>query len=228
MRFVWTFAMWLVLLALPFATLAAVDVTMGPSTHARAAYCTRACHDRGCAHLATKVDMSRPVARAAEAVYRANIAALKRPALGYRDTNLLVYLVGFPSVAAALLWAALWRRPTPWSWAALLGAAGLLAGLLAVVASNPAGLLAWGRGRDALYAACTDFCVHMGNLTGLTYEGFNALLFIVGFPGTVLGLVVTTAARLAGRYRNSGERSGRAGARGPHAAAPRTSSSTRG
>ena len=134
MRFLWTITLWLTLLALPFMTLAAVDVTYGPSTHARQATCTRACHDRGCVHLPEKVDVERAVVRAARTVYVANIRALRQPAFGYRDTNLLVYVVGGPSVAAVLLWGVLWRRPGRCAWGALGLAVGLLGAAGAVVA----------------------------------------------------------------------------------------------
>lgn len=204
MRFLWTITLWLTLLALPFVTLAAVDVTHGPSTHAQRASCTRACHDRGCVHLPQKIDVERPVVRAARAVYVANIRALRQPAFGYRDTNLLVYVVGAPSVAAVLLWGVLWRRPGRWAWGLLGLAAGLLVAAGAVVATRPEGLLAWGVGRDALYWACTDFCIHMGNRTGLTYEGFNFLLFVVGFPATLLGLFAWLTARVAAARRRGG------------------------
>jgi hypothetical protein len=195
MRFLWTFALWLCLWTLPFATVAAVDVSYGPSTHATAERCTRACHDRGCVHLGQKVDLERPAARAAEALYLANIRALRGPSMGYRDTNLAVYLLGFPAIGGVLLWGALWRRPTRGSWAVLALVAGALGGVVSVVAARPMGLLAWGSGRDAVYWACTDFCVHMGNLTGLTYEGFNFLLFVVGFPVTLVGLAAWGVAR---------------------------------
>jgi len=197
MRFLWTFALWLTLLCLPFATLAAVDVTHGPSTHVRADHCTRACHDRGCAHLPDKVDVNRPVVRLARQVYEANIEALRAPSFGYRDTNLLVYVLGFPVAFALLLPLVLWprRRPGPVAWAGLVASVGGLVGLGAVVASRSEVLLAWGSGRTALYWACTDACVHLGNLSGLTYEGFNFVLFVVGFPGTLLVLLLLTFVR---------------------------------
>ena len=52
-----------------------------------------------------------------------------------------------------------------------------------------------------MYWLCTDFCVHMGNATGLTYEGFNFALFVVGFPATGVGLLVAV---VAGRIHAGG------------------------
>ncbi len=187
--------LWLCLLALPFATLLAVDAAHGPSTHAAdAVACTRTCHDRGCAHLALRVDVSRPAVRAARAVYEANIDALAAPSIGYRDTNLVVYVVGFPALFAALLLVILLRRPAARGWRPLLVGGGLLSGLVGVVALQIDALAAWGTGRSAVYWLCTDFCIHVANLTGLTYEGFNFALFVVGFPLTAV-LLAGLAAR---------------------------------
>lgn len=185
----WVLVLWATLLALPFALLAAVDAAHGPSTHAPAEHCTRACHDRGCVHLLEVVDPENPVVQAARGLYVANLEALRAPSIGYRDTNLLVYVVGFPLLYASLLLVVLWRAPPRVVRPATVGAGLGLVALLGSVALRPSALLAWGRGADALYWACTDFCVHMGNLTGLTYEGFNFLLFVVGFPFTLIALI---------------------------------------
>ncbi len=191
-----TLALWASLLALPFATLAAVDVAHGPSTHEAAAHCTRACHDHGCAHLAQRIDVTRPPVRLARQLYVANLHALKAPSFGYRDTNLLVYVVGFPVLFAGLLLALLLRRPPG---AVAWGPVGLLGGLLGYVLVHVEALGAWGSGRSGLYWACTDFCIHLGNRTGLTYEGFNFLLFVVGFPLTLFALVCGLAIRSSSR-----------------------------
>lgn len=196
MRYLWTFGLWATLLSLPFATLAVVNAAYGPATHTSTPVCTRACHDRGCRHLLEKVDPEHPVVDAARRLYRANIAALRSTSLGYRDTNLVVYVVGLPAVFAGLLLVVLWREPPRGGWGLLAGAGGLLLGLVGSVAWRPQALLAWGTDRSAVYWACTDFCIHMGNLTGLTYEGFNFLLFLVGFPATLFGLTLAAGLRV--------------------------------
>ncbi|MBX2802701.1 MAG: hypothetical protein KTR31_33785 [Myxococcales bacterium] len=203
---IWTVILWATLLALPFATLAAVDVAHGPAVHtASADRCTRACHDRGCAHLAQHVDTSRGVARLARRIYIANIEALRAPAFGYRDTNLLVYVLGLPLLFAGLLLAVLWPRggtsPSRRAWIALALPVGLLGVLMAYVGANAGQLWLWGVGRDAVYWACTDFCIHAANLTGLTYEGFNFVLFVVGFPLTTVALIGLAARRWLGPRR---------------------------
>lgn len=189
--------LWMSLLALPFAVLLAVDAVNGPSTHAAADHCTRACHDRGCAHLPRVVDTSRPVVRAAREVYVANIRALAAPSIGYRDTNLLVYVVGFPALYAVILLVLLLRWPVAWRWPVALASSGIVAALLAGVLARIEVFGAWGSGRTALYWLCTDFCIHMGNATGLTYEGFNFALFVVGFPLTGIALAVAVVVRSA-------------------------------
>ena len=182
--------LWALLLVIPFATLLAVDARFGPSTHAAAAHCTRACHDQGCAHLPRVVDTERPVVQAARAVYHANIQALAAPSIGYRDTNLVVYVLGFPALYAVLSLVLLWRLPMARRWGPMLLTGATAAGLLGYAASRAEVLASWGSGRSAVYWVCTDFCVHMGNLTGLTYEGFNFALFVVGFPLTGVLLLV--------------------------------------
>lgn len=38
---------------------------------------------------------------------------------------------------------------------------------------------------DRLYWYCTDFCIHIANLLGITYVEFNFWLFLVIFPAIV-------------------------------------------
>lgn len=191
------------LLVLPFLALLVVTTAHGPASHAPADVCTRACHDRGCIHLTRKVDTNAPVVRAARSVYRANIRALHAPSLGYRDTNLLVYVLGMPTVCAVLLLIVLAREPSRRHWVALAGLLAAGAVMVASVAGRPGAALAWGTDRDAVYWMCTDFCVHIGNRTGLTYEGFNVLLFLVTFPATLLVLATAAFHRLIAHMAGS-------------------------
>lgn len=42
---------------------------------------------------------------------------------------------------------------------------------------------------NSLYWYCTDFCVNMANLLGISYEEFNFWLFVVVMPG-LLGVLM--------------------------------------
>jgi len=63
-----------------------------------------------------------------------------------------------------------------------------------------------------LYWYCTDFCVNVANLLGVTYYDFNFWLFIIVFPGTLIALTAVNVARLyriaSGRGFPSRTRSG--------------------
>ena len=43
---------------------------------------------------------------------------------------------------------------------------------------------------DRLYWYCTDFCIHMANLLGISYVEFNFWLFILFFPLVTLLLLI--------------------------------------
>ncbi len=190
--------MWMLLMAAPFVVLGAVNVAHGPSHPALEETCTRWCHDHGCPHTAARHDFSKPVPALARKVYYANIRALGATPLGYRNTNIVVYVLGAPALAGALLFACLWpadprisrRRWGVW------GAMALAVGLAGVRLGVGIGRLAEWR---SLYWFCTDFCIHAANGMGLTYEEFNFLLFVLGFPLTLLGLTGFAARRLLRR-----------------------------
>lgn len=196
-RWAWTVLLWLLLLVAPFAMMGAVNSWNGPSTHARESTCTRFCHDHGCPHRVAGTDASK-ISRNAERLYLENIRLLKASPLGYRNTNLLVYLAGFPSLFALLLLAVL--RPGPHSDATrqrygTLGVAAVVALALALAAQGS--LRDWGPpSLRAAYWYCTDFCIHAANALGIAYDTFNFLLFVVGFPAAACTLAVAAVARL--------------------------------
>ena len=39
---------------------------------------------------------------------------------------------------------------------------------------------------DSIYWYCTDFCINMANLLGISYVAFNILLFMFVMPMTLL------------------------------------------
>jgi hypothetical protein len=48
---------------------------------------------------------------------------------------------------------------------------------------------------ESLYWYCTDFCINMANLLGISYLEFNFWLFLVIFPGVFLGLLIANLIR---------------------------------
>lgn len=201
-RWLVTIGLWVSLLLLPFATLAAVDGLHGPSDPALAEVCTRYCHDHGCPHHAEDIDWGSPALRVARQAYLTNLAWLRAPAMGYRHTNLAVYVVGAPSVFAGLLLIALWPRAGARAPVVACGVAtSALAILLSVVVATRATLLRWDDSSvaAALYWLCTDFCIHAANALGLSYETFNFLLFLCAFPLTGVGLLVAAGWRIVRR-----------------------------
>ena len=86
----------------------------------------------------------------------------------YQRANLLVYFIGLPLIA---LIAAIVLKQSPW----LIGATVcVLAGMLIQGMHFEAA--------PALYMYGTEFCVRLGNLTGLTYWGICILIFVLGIP----------------------------------------------
>lgn len=45
------------------------------------------------------------------------------------------------------------------------------------------------RAFDAIYVYCTDFIIHLANITGLSYYEVNALLFCLVYPLLLLALM---------------------------------------
>lgn len=208
---VWAVALWLGLLGLPFGVLGGVNGLRGPADHAATEACSRVCHDarRGCRHTAARIDFERPAAAFARRVFLTNVRLLGSTPLGYQNTNLVVYVLGFPSLNAGLLLACLWPLPgRPTSTVhkvATLGAWGLGIALLGLVVVT-GGLARWGLSARGLYWYCTDFCIHAANLTSIPYDAFNFLLFTVAFPLTAATLGLGVVWRLWRRWthRRSG------------------------
>lgn len=48
---------------------------------------------------------------------------------------------------------------------------------------------------EALYWYCTDFCVNMANLLGISYVEFNICLFLIVLPGLIGVLVLLNLRR---------------------------------
>lgn len=190
----WAVVLWATLLLLPFAVLCTVNGVSGPSVAEHQAFCTRYCHSasHGCPHTAAKFDFEQPGPKLARRVFLANIRLLGSTSLGYQNTNLVVYVLAFPAACAGLLLAVLWptRTAVTPSRARWFGLVVLLGSALAGLAVFPitGGLTRWGWSLRGLYWFCTDFCIHAGNGTTLTYDAFNFLLFTVAFPLTLLGL----------------------------------------
>ena len=48
---------------------------------------------------------------------------------------------------------------------------------------------------NAIYWYCTDFCINMANLLGISYVEFNFLLFLVALPALIFVLLFMNAYR---------------------------------
>ena len=96
----------------------------------------------------------------------------------YRWANLIAYFVLLPGLAVVN--AQLHSIQSIWyKW---MG--GSIAMLLAVGEVTSKNHSLTGKG---WYYYCTDWCIRVGNSTGLTYGGVCFVVFVVGIPGVLLG-----------------------------------------
>lgn len=138
--------------------------------------CSKACHDDRCKHFDTAFSTS-VVANSLSDIAWSMVHGLKvsggalPKALGstpYKKSNLLFYFIGLPFLAFV---AAIIRRQSKW-WilAMLISFGGVVFFGVQYQASN------------SLYFYATEFCVRVGNWTGLTYWGVCIAIFVIGIP----------------------------------------------
>ena len=136
------------------------------------------CHNGQCTHFLKRFNHHR-VAVFCDDITNDAVSLLKKMGkqvgtLGektpYRGANNLVYFIVLPLLAVLVAWL---RRDPKWLYVA------------AVVFFSMVVIQGF-RYKPGLYRYATDFCIHLGNLTGLTYWGICFLFFIVGIPGAIV------------------------------------------
>ncbi len=48
---------------------------------------------------------------------------------------------------------------------------------------------------ESIYWYCTDFCIHMANMLGISYVKFNMWLFLILLPALIFTLVLFNVKR---------------------------------
>lgn len=135
--------------------------------------CSWVCHDSRCIHgeeLAetwlAKLGLAGSLPHETlQATYLVVIKGLHDLPGTYREANHYIYAIAFPALALFLALA----LGVKWPWIAAATGGSVLFAL-----------------HPDWYALCTEFCFHVGNWTGLTYVGFNFLLFLILMPGFLL------------------------------------------
>ena len=137
------------------------------------------CHTHFCPHVEPKFGQY-PWYAWAESSTNSLIQSLKQGKgfQHYQWANLVVYFGLVPG------WGLFngWLHKQPWTWyVGMIGSVGLLCVIgqfSSAVGSMPKGN--W-------YYYCTEFCMRVGNATGLTYGGVCFLLFVVAIPSVLIG-----------------------------------------
>lgn len=120
----------------------------------------------------------------AKAATKSVIAALHDMG-DYKRANLVVYFGGVPAWALFNGWL---HRQRWWNYAALIGSVGFMfliaqyrepVGSMVEIATKIHPQFMW-------YYYCTEFCMRLANMTGLTYGGVCFFLFVVAIPGVLL------------------------------------------
>lgn len=116
---------------------------------------------------------------------RAMIAGLKSGgSQNYKFANLLVYMGGVPAFALFNAW----LHRSRWYWyVGMIVSVGLM--FLVGQYSDPVGSMPKGGANVTWYYYwffyCTEFCIRLANVSGLTYRGICFLLFVVAIPGVL-------------------------------------------
>jgi hypothetical protein len=143
--------------------------------------CSKACHDDRCKHFDTAFSTS-VVANSLSDIAWSMVHGLKvsggalPKALGstpYKKSNLLFYFIGLPVLAFV---AAIVGRQSKWWIVSALFSFGCVLYFGSQYQNGPKPL------DDALYFYATEFCVRVGNWTGLTYWGVCIAIFVIGIP----------------------------------------------
>ena len=156
--------------SIPFGLLLILIVHIAPKPEGP---CSWSCHNDACYHgqeLALgwldKLGLDESIYyEKMEPVYLSVIHWLHDLPGTYREANLYIYGLALPALAFLLALLIGVR----WPWMVVAGVGSVLFAML-----------------PDWYDLCTEFCIYVGNWTGLTYAGFNFILFLILIPGFLL------------------------------------------
>lgn len=107
------FLIWLGLVITPFLIMVIVNEAREQPSAKKEIKCSRYCHNHSCPHFRKKLkanpsDWNKKIKKS----FDRDVTALhKNPlSLSYQNINILVYVLGFPTIMAILLWGVL-RKP---------------------------------------------------------------------------------------------------------------------
>ncbi len=149
--------------------------------HTQQSYCTWRCHDHGCPHSAAIGPSFLPRRWSANRLENQATGWLHAMPFSYRQANLIVYGALVPLMALLL---SIWW----WNWYIAIGT-GISVALFAL--------------HPEWYNLCTEFCIHLGNWTGLSYSGNCFWLFLVGIPLVLFFDGVATVITIRKRFGRS-------------------------
>ena len=141
--------------------------------------CSILCHNKGCGHAETAFGTEDWYSIAYNSTeWTINLLKQGKGSSFYRWANLIAYFVLLPGLAVvnARL------HSIQGIWYKWMG--GSIAMLLAIGEVTSESHSLTGKG---WYYYCTDWCIRVGNSTGLTYGGVCFVVFVVGIPGVLLG-----------------------------------------
>lgn len=148
--------------------------------------CSILCHDTGCPHAAESLEplVGKSFYTIADSSTQAMIAGLNQGKGSssdrfnfYQWANLIAFFIFVPGWA--WLNARLHNIDRRWYYA-MVGSVVTMLAIGEVTAFKEA---LTGKG---WYYYCTDWCIRVGNLTGLTYGGVCFVIFVVGIPGVLI------------------------------------------